>query len=171
MALWGPSGAGKTFSAMKFAQDLPGPLAVIDTERSSAEKYADKFDFDVVEGRPSNDPRAFAEVIWWAAQNGYGTLLIDTLTPAWSGPGGATDLNDQIATQKHGGNTFRAWSETNAIIDVLLRALLEAPIHIIATVRAKQVYVMDESRGWQRQTALDPAQAGPRSGPAAEFRI
>ena len=50
LALMGPSGAGKTLTALHLAQDLDaGPIAFIDTERGSASKYADQFDFDVLE--------------------------------------------------------------------------------------------------------------------------
>ena len=48
-ALFGPSGAGKTMTALRIATGLGGPIAVIDTERGSASKYADRFAFDVLE--------------------------------------------------------------------------------------------------------------------------
>ena len=44
-----PSGAGKTFTALRLATGLGGTIAVIDTERGSASKYADRFDFDVLD--------------------------------------------------------------------------------------------------------------------------
>jgi hypothetical protein len=49
LALAAPSGAGKAYTALQLATHLGGPIAVIDTERSSASKYADLFTFDVVE--------------------------------------------------------------------------------------------------------------------------
>jgi ATP-dependent protease Clp ATPase subunit len=49
LALSGASGSGKTFSALAIASHLSSPIALIDTERGSASKYADKFDFDVCE--------------------------------------------------------------------------------------------------------------------------
>ena len=47
MALIGVAGSGKTYTALNIAQNLGGPVAVIDTERGSASKYSDIFDFDV----------------------------------------------------------------------------------------------------------------------------
>ena len=48
-AVIGPSGSGKTYPLLKLATELGGPIAVIDTERGSAEKYAEltgkKLDF------------------------------------------------------------------------------------------------------------------------------
>ena len=52
LALFGVSGSGKSFSALRIATGLAGKngkIAFIDTERGSASKYADRFDFDVCE--------------------------------------------------------------------------------------------------------------------------
>ena len=46
VALAGVSGAGKTYSALMMAKALGGRVALIDSERSSALLYADKFEFD-----------------------------------------------------------------------------------------------------------------------------
>ena len=51
-AIFGPSGAGKTFTSLRVATGLAGDagrIAVIDTERGSASKYSDRFAFDVLE--------------------------------------------------------------------------------------------------------------------------
>ena len=50
-SVFGPSGAGKTFTSLRVGTGLAGgrPIAVIDTERGSASKYADRFTFDVLE--------------------------------------------------------------------------------------------------------------------------
>lgn len=47
-ALFGPSGSGKTFSALRIATGLGRKIAVIDTERGRARKYADIFEFDLL---------------------------------------------------------------------------------------------------------------------------
>jgi hypothetical protein len=172
LALWGPSGAGKTFTALKLAEAIGGKVAALDTERSAMRKYADLFQYHPIEGLASNDPRAFAEVIWLAAESGFTTLVLDTISPAWSGPGGATDINDRLAVQKHGGNTFRAWSETNQIIDVLMRALLEAPIHVIATMRARTVYAQEESEeGGRRRTSIHKLGQAPEQRQNVEYEF
>src|SRR5437879_5923845 len=51
MALLGPAGSGKTYSALKIGRALVGAtgrIAVMDTEHGSASKYADEFEFDTV---------------------------------------------------------------------------------------------------------------------------
>ncbi len=49
LALCGPSGSGKTMSSLAIASHLGQRIAVIDTERGSASRYADLFEFDVLE--------------------------------------------------------------------------------------------------------------------------
>jgi hypothetical protein len=48
-AIFAPSGGGKTYSSLRIAKGLGGETAFIDTERGSAKKYADRFDFSIVE--------------------------------------------------------------------------------------------------------------------------
>ena len=46
IALFGPSGSGKTKSALRIAKGLGNKIALIDSERGSASKYADDHEFD-----------------------------------------------------------------------------------------------------------------------------
>ena len=49
IALSGPAGSGKTYTALAWATALGKSIAFIDTERGSASLYADVFDFDVLD--------------------------------------------------------------------------------------------------------------------------
>ena len=49
VALTGPAGSGKTYTALRLAKGMGGKAAVIDTEHGSASKYADEFGFDVLQ--------------------------------------------------------------------------------------------------------------------------
>ncbi len=62
LAICGPSGSGKTYTLLQLATELGGPVALIDTERGSASKYADIFEFDVLE-LESYDPARLIEII------------------------------------------------------------------------------------------------------------
>src|SRR5436190_22938004 len=84
LAVCGPSGSGKTYSLLRLATELGGPIAVVDTEHGSASKYADLFDFDVLE-LGSYDPRRLIEMIDAAAQHEYQVLCIDSLSHFWVG--------------------------------------------------------------------------------------
>lgn len=82
LAISGASGSGKTYSALAIASHLATPVALIDTERGSASKYADKFNFDVCELTDFH-PIRYIEAIQAAERAGYGTIVIDSLSHAW----------------------------------------------------------------------------------------
>src|SRR5689334_20636651 len=84
LALCGPAGSGKTYSALSLASALGGPIAYVDTEHGSASKYADLFEFDVVEPNQF-DPRELIETIQSAAAGGYRVIVIDSLSHYWMG--------------------------------------------------------------------------------------
>src|ERR1700756_2425645 len=94
LAVCGPSGSGKTYTLLKLASELGGPIAVIDTERGSASKYADLFEFDVLE-LDSFDPVSLIEIIDKAAKAGYRVLCIDSLSHFWTGKNGELDKVDR----------------------------------------------------------------------------
>ena len=68
LGLVGPSGSGKTFTALQIATGLGGSIAVIDSERGSASKYADLFDFDVLELQTFS-PKTYVNAIKAAIQD------------------------------------------------------------------------------------------------------
>src|SRR5229473_7513247 len=107
LAICGPSGSGKTYTLLKLATELGGPIAVVDTERGSARKYADLFEFDVLE-LDSYDPRKLVDMIDAAAQAGYQVLCIDSLSHFWMGKDGELDQVDRIARRQQANNSFAA---------------------------------------------------------------
>jgi len=81
VAILGPSGSGKTMEGLHTGQKLGSRIAVIDTENGSASKYADRFDFDVL-NLDDFDPRTYIAALQAAVQAGYEVIIIDSLTPA-----------------------------------------------------------------------------------------
>ncbi len=145
-AIYGPSGAGKTYSGLSIATGIVsvvgGEIAVIDTERCSASKYSDRFDFDVSDMDGKKDIAAYitaiSEVV---AAKKYSALLIDSLSHAW------TDLLadvDKIASEKFRGNTWSAWSKGTPKQAKLIDTLLSAPVHIIATMRSRTEWLEEK---------------------------
>jgi hypothetical protein len=94
VAVAGPTGGGKTINGLAWGIVLAGDrrLAVIDTENGSASKYKDEtfhgvvLDFDVVDFAPPYRPEKYIELISLAEENGYGAVLIDSLSHGWMGP-------------------------------------------------------------------------------------
>lgn len=170
LALTGPSGSGKTYTALLLAQSLGGKVAVIDTERGSASKYADLFDFDVVE-LDHFSPREYVTMIKAASQNGYDILIVDSLSHAWSGTGGVLEIVDKETARSKSNNSYLAWAKGTPQHNALVDAILNAPVHIIGTMRSKTEYVLEADKNGKlspRKVGLAPIQ---RDGMEYEFDV
>ena len=168
----GPSGSGKTYTGLTLARGLAGEsgkVAVIDTERGSASKYADLFDFDVLEPQEFS-PQSYIQAIRAAEQAGYAVLLIDSLTHAWSGKGGALEMVDNAARSSKSGNSYAAWRNVTPEHNRLVDAILGANLHVVATLRTKTEYVIETVQGKQvpRKVGMQPIQ---RDGMEYEFDL
>lgn len=172
VAILGPSGSGKTYTGLITACTLAngGKVAVIDSERGSASKYADIFAFDVCE-LSKFDPRDYVKAIKAAEAAGYAAILIDSLTHAWSGVDGALEQVDKEVARSRAGNSFAAWRAVTPMHNALVDAMLQSPCHIVGTMRVKQEYVLeDNGRGKQvpRKVGMAPVQ---REGMEYEFDV
>lgn len=171
MAIDGVSGSGKTFTALRLATALGKRIAVINTESGAVEKYLGlapdgiPFQFDVCE---LNDfaPSKYTESILAAGAAGYDVLIVDSLSHAWAGSGGALELKD-----RKGGNSFTAWKDITPMQNQMIEAVLRSPCHVIATMRSKQEYVLEQDergRSSPRKMGMAPVQ---RAGMEYEFDI
>jgi hypothetical protein len=170
LALIGPAGSGKTYTALNVAQHLGDRVALIDTEHGSASKYADLFSFDTAV-LDNYDPRNYVKCIREAETAGYQVLIIDSLSHAWSGKGGALELVDKAATASRSGNKFTAWGQVTPLHIDLIETMLGSNLHLIVTMRSKMEYVLEtDSRGKQvpRKVGLQPIQ---RDGMEYEFDV
>ena len=154
LAIAGPSGSGKTYSALAIGTELGGNVALVDTEHGSASKYADLFAFDVLEMEAPFHPDRFIEAIEAAGQAGYDVLIIDSLSHAWNGTGGLLELVDQFAKRMKSSNTFAAWKDATPIQNRLIEAIVGAKLHIIATMRSKQEYVIEQVQRGDRTISV-----------------
>lgn len=143
LGLAGPSGAGKTMSALKLAHGIApkGHILMIDTERGSGDLYAHMFDYDIITLMPPYKPQNYIDAIKAGVDGAYDVIIIDSLTHAWSDEGG---LLDQADKKSQSGNRFTVWAELTPQHRALVNAMLNAPCHIIATVRSKQDYAMEK---------------------------
>lgn len=146
LALAGPSGSGKTYSALLIAKGLGGKIAVLDTEKGSASLYSDLVEFDVVDLTAPFTPERYIEVIAAAEASGYDTLIIDSYSHEWTGPGGCLEDNERLAHSKFKGNTWAAWNETTPRHRKLTNKILGSSLHIICTMRSKTETVQGEGK-------------------------
>lgn len=140
IAFTGPSGVGKTYSAIKVAQGLGNKIALIATENEAADLYADHFTYDVLEIKPPYEPEKFIAAIKLAEGKGYDVVIIDTLTHEWSGEGGLIDIHGKIVDSGKM-SSYSAWRTVMPRHAALINTLHESKCHIIATIRCKAIYV------------------------------
>lgn len=172
VAMSGPSGSGKTMWALIWATTLAkgGKVAFIDTERGSASLYADRFQFDVLQMAPPFHPDRLIQALEGAQKAGYDAVIVDSLTHFWSGAGGVLEIVDE-ASARFKGNSHAAWQVGTPIQQKMVDALLAFDGHLIATMRAKTEWVMEQGQNGKmtpRKVGLAPQQ---RSDIEFEFTL
>jgi len=170
LGMSGPAGSGKSYSALKIASGIGGRIGMIDTEHGSGELYADLLPegYDVLTLSPPFTPARYIEAIHALEDIGVATIIIDSLSHAWTGEGGSLDRQGKIADKS--GNSWQAWRQVTPEHNALVEAMLQSRCHVIATMRAKTEYVQekDERTGKQvvRKIGLAPVM---RDGIEYEF--
>lgn len=195
VAIDGPTGAGKTWTALQWATIIAdgAPIGVIDTENRSAAYYAPEpdwagerlnpwdppYQFGHLPVSPPYDPRKLTEVLKSPATleelTGDGVLVIDSLTPYWTGEGGTLDIVDDATKRSRSRNSYTdGWGEGTPAQRAMIDAIVHAPFHVIVTMRSKMAYVMEErtkdgrTTSVPRKVGLQPEQ---RAGVEYEFTL
>ena len=169
LGLCGTSGSGKTYTALAIATALGQRVAVVDTEHGSAAKYSDLFSFDVL-NLTSFEPEKFVAAIRAAEAAGYHTIVLDSLSHAWMGTGGTLDQVEEA--KRRNPNSFTAWRDPSKQHTDLIESILHSRLHVIATMRSKTEYVMEEDartgKKAPRKIGMAPVQ---RDGMEYEFDV
>jgi hypothetical protein len=122
---------------------LSGRIALIDTENGSASLYADQQDFDVIDLTPPYESRFFSAAIDAAVTGGYDVVVIDSLTHEWEGSGGILDRKTREERATPNANGFAIWGKYKEEHRRFVAHLLQAPIHVIACMRAREEHVQE----------------------------
>lgn len=154
VALAGPSGAGKTLSALYLAYGVTqdwGKIALIDTEHGRGQFYGNRSDLEVGEYLYQELTPPFTAERYIAiakeAQKAVGTdgvVIIDSFSHAWEGEGGVLDFKESIE-QQAGKNSFTAWNDAGKKQNMLINSLLSLDCHVIVTMRTKMAYTMEQN--------------------------
>ena len=143
--LGGSSGSGKTYSALRLATGLAkkcgSGIAAIDTEAGRIRYYANEFDFSDMQLTEQFTLEKYIEAINDAVSSGFKVLIIDSISHEWNY---CVDIHDKMP-----GNSWTNWSKVTPRHDAFMEKILQAPIHVIATVRGKDEYVLEEKNGKQ----------------------
>ncbi len=171
VALVGQDDAAATLTALRMAHGFGGRVGLIDTNARAASMYADLFDFDTMP-LDECDPRTLTWACAAAADAGYRTLVVASLTSFWSGRGGMLEQVDvelrRAAAQSRPASAppvdkNTGWNVMRPHERTMYDALRHYPGNVIVTVRQKVEYVaaVDEAgRIVPRTVGTAPDQAG-----------
>lgn len=141
--LAGASGSGKSYSALKLATGIAnkmgGRIAAIDTEAGRIRYYANEFDFDDLQLSEPYTPEKYIEAITQAVDGGYSVLIIDSITHEWNY---ILEQVDKIP----GTNSYTKWGKLTPRHNKFTEKMIQSPINIIATVRGKDAYVLEQDK-------------------------
>lgn len=164
VAIYGPSGAGKTTGAFKIAKGIQEQLypnekledigLFIDTERRSSTKVVGRSiggevlnPLELYVFEPPFDINKLAELINYAVTVKHKKIIvIDSYTAFWSGVDGILDrvaeLDVELGASK---KMYGAWSEKEIVKkkNILKNLLTNTDAHMIVCFRAKTEYVME----------------------------
>lgn len=172
MAIQGPSGSGKTWGALALAKNLwpEAKICLIDTENESASLYADRFEFDTIPLTPPFHTDRYSACIDAVIAGGYDVLIIDSISHQWDGEGGILRRKEEL-DQRPGANSYTNWSKFTPEHSAFKEKIVQAPIHIIATMRSKQDYILEtneKGKSQPRKVGMAPIQ---RDGFDYEFSL
>ncbi|NLN16775.1 MAG: ATP-binding protein [Firmicutes bacterium] len=163
----GPAGSGKTYTALLLATSMCNRVAVIDTEHGSASKYADEFEFDVLE-LDDFHPQNYVKAIEAAEAAGYDGLVIDSISHEWNGKNGCLELVELYAKRSKGGNKYAAWADVTPLHNAFIEAIHSAKLHIFATMRSKMDYIQTEDKG---RTVIQKVGMAPITREGVEYEM
>ena len=158
ISISGPAGSGKTMSSLLLAYGLvkaenPGlsdeaiwdKICIIDTESGSGSLYVGQQvgttrigEYNTIPLTAPFEPAVFVDAIHMAEEHNMSVIIIDSLSHAWAGVGGALDQQGKIADRS--GNSWSAWRTVTPQHNKLVDAMLQSSAHIIACMRAKMEY-------------------------------
>jgi hypothetical protein len=115
-----------------------GRILMVNSEQKRGYYYANEFEYDIIDLEAPYTPENYIEAIEWAVKEDYPILILDSTSHEWEGSGGCLELH-----QKAGG-TFQAWSKITPRHNKFLATIADSPIHIIATMRGKDQYSIEQ---------------------------
>ena len=143
MALQGCAGSGKTSSSLLLAKSLSNndftKVAIIDTENGSADLYAHLGQYNVITLQAPYTPEDYIEAIEICEEAGMLTLVIDSLSHCWDY---LLECHSNMA-----GNSYMNWGRVKPRNKALMDKILQSDCNIIATMRTKQEYVLNQKDG------------------------
>lgn len=145
LALQGPAGSGKTYSALNIAYGLCNDwkrIVVIDTQNRASEIYSHLGMYNVLNMNAPFSPESYIEAIDKAENFGADVIIIDTISEEWEGEGGYLETLSKMV-----GNSYNNFIKLKPKHNAFIKRILASGKHIIVTVRTKHEYVLTDNNG------------------------
>lgn len=143
MALQGSAGSGKTYSSLLLAKGLINgdfsKVAIVDSENGSADLYAHLGQYNVLSLAPPFTPEKYIQAIDVCLKSGMKVIILDSISQVWDE---LLDFHSKLP-----GNSFTNWNKVTPRQKAFVDKILQADAHIIATMRTKQDYVLNQKDG------------------------
>lgn len=158
LGLVGPSGGGKTYSALRLATGIQrvtgGDIFVVDTESRRALHYANRFKFRHVPFAAPFGPLDYLAAIEYCAKKGAKVVIVDSMSHEHEGPGGVLERHDEEWKRLGGspGTSMLAWSKPKQERRRMINSILQLPVSSIFCFRAKEKVKVERGQ--------DPKQLG-----------
>ncbi len=101
--------------------------------------YAHLGDYNVLSLAPPFTPEKYVQAIEVCEKANIEVIIIDSMSHCWEY---LLDYHSKMA-----GNSFTNWAKIKPLEKVFLNKILQSPTHIIATMRTKQDYVLQQKDG------------------------
>lgn len=141
IGLSGPSGFGKTYSALLLAYGITNDwnkIALIDTENKSASLYSHLGDFNVLSLEEPFSPERYIKAIKLCEESDIEIIIIDSISHEWQGKGGCLEIHEQL------GSRFQDWARVTPRHNSFIDAIIQSKCHVITTTRSKVDYSLDK---------------------------
>jgi AAA domain len=165
IGIMGPSGGGKTYSALRLATGIAkvsgGDIFMVDTESRRGLHYADAFRYRHVDFGAPFSPSDYLQVLEHCAAKGAGTVIVDSMSHEHEGPGGVLEWHQAELERLHANSnadkaeklTWAAWAKPKTDRRRLINAILQLHMNLIFCFRAKEKLRIitgksPESKGW-----------------------
>ena len=141
IGLSGPSGFGKTYSALLLAYGITNDwnkIALIDTENKSASLYSHLGSFNVLSLDEPFTPERYIKAINVCEESDIEIIIIDSISHEWQGKSGCLEIHEQL------GGRFQDWARVTPRHQSFIDAIILSKCHIITTSRSKVDYSLDK---------------------------
>lgn len=184
LAVAAASGGGKTWTSLEVAFGIveqliargiltgrvEGKVGLVDTERKSSQLYAHLGPFDTIELGPPHSVERYIGAMQALERAGCVVIVLDSISHAWVGDGGVLSILNRF----NAGERFSAFgTDVNPAQDKFIDAMLKSPAHVIATMRSKTAWVLEDRQNRSGHMVKTPRRIGmaPIQRPGIEFEF